>query len=107
MVVDTVSQTHKHRLAKNTFAARKYISTFTSASTVHESKVSHLVRLEPVFDDVGLVVGDGHTVTYTQHLQQIQKPEVLQQEQQEKTTEVSYNIYYYYHYYYYYYKKRQ
>ena len=80
---DTQTQTgEEHICSKN-------ISTFTSASTVHESKVSHLVRLEPVFDDVGLVVGDGHTVTYTQHLQQIQKPEVLQQEQQEKTIEVS------------------
>ena len=40
----------------------------------------HLVGLEPVLDDVGLVVGDGHAVAHTQHLQQIQEPEVLQPE---------------------------
>ena len=44
------------------------------------------VGLEPVFDDVGLVVGDGHTVTHTQHLQQVQEPVVLKQPQEELRT---------------------
>ena len=37
----------------------------------------YLVGPQPVLGDVGLVVGDGHPVTHTQHVQQVQVTVVL------------------------------
>lgn len=55
------------------------LSSVNMSSSCQDVKATDFVCLEPVAHDVGLIVWNGHAVTHTQHLQEVQEPIVLQQ----------------------------